>query len=352
MQRSLLLFENSLKTEATREKYLYYLGRFKDFYKLKDYDSMLTIEQKQLQIMVEDYVMMLKKKIGPNSVNTYMAGIEAFFETNDVELRWKKIRRLYPAKVKKTGGKMWTTEEIDLMLKSTRDLRQKALIHFLAASGVRRGAIPDLKIKHIQKIENCYAISVYEDSLEEYTTFIHQEAAFWLEKYLEKRKNDGEYLDKNSPLFRKSYQLGIQKALPMNDELVLRSIWYVINKSGLRAGQEKKSGRYETQTNHGFRKRWTTIVENTDGVKIILAEKMMGHSIKSIPMAEIYNLPTTEMLFEEYRKAIPELIISDDERIRFENEKLKQEKSENESLIARLEKVERMMFEKEYVKIS
>jgi len=301
---------------------------------------MLTIELKQLQIMIEDYVMTLKKEVSPNSVNTYMAGIEAFFETNDVELRWKKIRRLYPAKVKKTGGKMWTTEEIDLMLKSTRDLRQKALIHFLAASGVRRGAIPDLKIKHIQKIENCYAISVYDDSLEEYTTFIHQEAAFWLDKYLEKRKNDGEYLDKNSPLFRKSYQLGIQKALPMNDELVLRSIWYVINKSGLRAGQEKKSGRYETQTNHGFRKRFNTIVENTDGIKIILVEKMMGHSIKSIPMAEIYNLPTTAMLFEEYKKAIPELIISDEERIRLENEKLKEEKSENESLREKLDTIQ------------
>jgi hypothetical protein len=125
VQRSILLFENSLKTEATREKYLYYLKRFKNFYKLKDYDSMLTIPLKQLQIMVEDYVMMLKKKVSPNSVNTYMAGIEAFFETNDVELRWKKIRRLYPAKVKKTGGKMWTTEEIDLILKRFSSMRIK-----------------------------------------------------------------------------------------------------------------------------------------------------------------------------------------------------------------------------------
>ena len=149
-------------------------------------------------------------------------------------------------------------------------------------------------------------------------------------KYLEKRKNDGEYLDKNSPLFRKSYQLGVQKALPMNDELVLRSIWYIIKKSGLRAGQEKKSGRYETQTNHGFRKRWTTIVENVEGVKVILAEKMMGHSIKSVPMAEIYNLPTTEMLFEEYKKAIPELIIDDSARKQVENNKLREEKSELE----------------------
>jgi len=291
---------------------------------------MITIPLKQLQIMVEDYVMMLKKKVSPNSVNTYMAGIEAFFETNDIELRWKKIRRLFPAKVKKTGGKMWTTEEIDLMLKSTRDLRQKALIHFLAASGVRRGAISELKLKHLSKIEDCYAISVYEDSLEEYTTFIHQEAAFWLDKYLEKRKNDGEYLDKNSPLFRKSYQIGIQKAKPMNDELVLRSIWYVINKSGLRAGQEKKSGRYETQTNHGFRKRWTTIIENVEGVKVILAEKMMGHSIKSIPMAEIYNLPTTEMLFEEYKKAIPELTIDGSARKQAELNKEREKRTEIE----------------------
>jgi len=332
MQRSLLLFENSLKTEKTRERYLYYLKKFKDFYKLKDYDSMLTIEQKQLQIMVEDYVMMLKKRISPNTVNTYMAGIQAFFETNDIELRWKKIRRLYPAKVKKTGGKMWTTEEIDLMLKSTRDIRQKALIHFLAASGVRRGAIPELKLKHLSKIEDCYSISVYEGSLEEYTTFIHSEAAFWLDKYLEKRKNDGEYLDKNSPLFRKSYQLGIQKALPVNDELILRSIWYVIKKSGLRAGQEKRSGRYETQTDHGFRNRWTTIVENIDGVKIILAEKMIGHSVKSVPMAEIYNLPTTEILFKEYKKAIPELIIDNSVRKQAELDQLKQKQVNQEQL--------------------
>lgn len=328
MQRSLLLFENSLKSEHTREKYLYYLNQFKDFYKLKDYDSMLTIEIKQLQIMVEDYVMMLKKKISPNSVNTYMAGIQAFFETNDVELRWKKIRRLYPAKVKKTGGKIWTTEDIDIMLKNTRDLRQKALIHFLAASGVRRGAISGLKIKHISKIEDCYSVLIYEGSLEEYTTFIHSEAVFWLDKYFEQRRSDGEYIDKNSPLFRKSYQIGIQKVLPMTDELVIHSIWYAIKKSGLRAGQEKKSGRYETQTNHGFRKRWTTIVENTDGVKIILAEKMIGHSVKSVPMAEIYNLPTTEILFAEYKKAIPELIIDNSARKQAELDHMQEEKSE------------------------
>lgn len=119
---------------------------------------------------------------------------------------------------------MWTTKEIELMLKNTRDLRQKPLIHFLVASGVRRGAIPELKLKHIVKIEDCYAVNVYEGSLEEYTTFIHPEASFWLEKYFEQRKVDGEHLDSNSPVFRKSYQLGIQKVLPIIKELILHSI--------------------------------------------------------------------------------------------------------------------------------
>lgn len=239
--------------------YLYFLDNFKNFYKLKDYDSIIAIDTPQLQIMVEDYVMMLKKRIGANSMRTYMAGIQAFFETNDIELRWKKIHRLFPAKVKKTGTRMWTTENIRIMLSSVRDLRQKALIHFLAASGVRRGAIPELKLKHLQEMpDGCRSVLVYEGILEEYTTFIHPEAVFWLEKYIEHRRNDGEYIDKNSPLFRKTYQLGIQKAIPLNEDLVMKSVWHAIRVSGLRAGQQKRNGRYETQTDHGFRKRGIT----------------------------------------------------------------------------------------------
>ena len=309
--------------------YLYFLDNFKNFYKLKDYDSIIAIDTPQLQIMVEDYVMMLKKRIGANSMRTYMAGIQAFFETNDIELRWKKIHRLFPAKVKKTGTRMWTTEDIRIMLSSVRDLRQKALIHFLAASGVRRGAIPELKLRHLQEMpDGCRSVLVYEGSLEEYTTFIHPEAVFWLEKYIEHRRNDGEYIDKNSPLFRKTYQLGIQKVIPINEDLVMKSVWHAIRVSGLRAGQQKRNGRYETQTDHGFRKRWVTIVENTDGMKIILAEKMVGHSVKSIPMADVYNLPTTEILFKEYQKTIPELTIDGTARKQAELDQANKDKSE------------------------
>jgi len=50
--------------------------------------------------MVESYVMDLKKRVSPNSISTYIYGIQTFFESNEIELRWKKIRYLYSGNLK------------------------------------------------------------------------------------------------------------------------------------------------------------------------------------------------------------------------------------------------------------
>jgi len=54
----------------------------------------------------------LKKRVNPNSVPTYLYAIQAFLEAGDIDLKWKKIRRLYPAKVKLSGAKAYTTNQI------------------------------------------------------------------------------------------------------------------------------------------------------------------------------------------------------------------------------------------------
>ena len=136
MQRSYLLFKHSIKSKETIKQYTYYLNKFIEFYKIKDYDALISIPQNHLQIMVEDYVMDLKNRVSPNTVPTPMNAIQIFFESNDIELKWKKIRRLYPAKIKVSGERGWTTNEIQKMLQTTTNLRNKALIHFLASSGV------------------------------------------------------------------------------------------------------------------------------------------------------------------------------------------------------------------------
>ena len=57
MQRCLIAFENTIKSEATRKAYLYQLERFRKWMKVKDYDELLAPSEKQIQISLEDYLM-------------------------------------------------------------------------------------------------------------------------------------------------------------------------------------------------------------------------------------------------------------------------------------------------------
>ena len=118
MQRSLRLFQNYVGSQETAKQYKWYLDRFIQFYKLRDYDSMLTMEQKQIQVMVEDYVMDLKNKVNPNSVPSYTYPILTFFEANDIELKSKKIKRLFPTEIKKSGDKAYTTTDTTKLTKN------------------------------------------------------------------------------------------------------------------------------------------------------------------------------------------------------------------------------------------
>ena len=47
-QRSIIIFNHAISSEATKKCYLNELKRFKEFYKIKDYDSLTTMEPKEL----------------------------------------------------------------------------------------------------------------------------------------------------------------------------------------------------------------------------------------------------------------------------------------------------------------
>jgi len=180
-----------------------------EFHKLKNYDSIIKIRKKDLQGMIEIYVIHLKRNIGPNSVSTYANPIKTFLEVNDIDLNWRKIKRLYPAMIKRSGSSAYQTSDVKRMLDATPQIRNKAVIHFLASTGVRIGALCDLKLKHIRDMPlGCKMITVYEDSIEEYQTFLTPEATKALDLYLEQRRQDKELLNDESPLFRERYQLG------------------------------------------------------------------------------------------------------------------------------------------------
>jgi len=346
IQRSLLLFENSIKSEATKKEYLKNLRRFMNFYHLKDFDGILRIQPSKLQIMVEDYVMHLKKSVSPNTIPTRFYPIQTFLEQNDIDLKWKKIRRLFPALLKKSGKRAWTTKEIQLMLECALDLRSKALIHFLASTGCRVGALPELRLKHLAEMPmGCKSVLAYPDSTEEYYTFLTPEASEALDGYFNKRRNDGEHLIPDSPVFRSSYRIGIEKVTPITDRAITQVMQRVIVKANLR--KNKAGKRYDTQVNHGFRKRFNTILKLNKQVNDNIIEKMMGHKRG---LDGVYFIPTREECFEEFRKGISDLTISDSRKLQektiLQEQKIKQleyEQSRVSTLETKVDQISKLL---------
>ena len=160
----------------------------------------------------------------------------------------------------------------------------------------------------------CKSVKVYADSIQEYFTFIHQEAIESLNEYLESRKRKGEIITNDSWIFCSPYD----NSNPLPTRTITSAMGRYVKKS---LGREKaKAGRYEIMSSHGMRKRFDTVLKSNRMVNISLAEKLMGHS-KTIPLDNSYFKPVIEQLFDEYQKAIPQLIIDDKYRL---EEKLKQ----------------------------
>ena len=108
----------------------------------------------------------------------------------------------------------------------------------------------------------------------------------------------------------------------------------IVTKIGLRDHHKKGQRRYEVQLDHGFRKYFNTMLRRAK-VNYLDKEDMMGHKVGLEKHYERYQEDDFER-FPEYQKAIPFLTISDEERIRLENEKLKEEKSENQKLVEKI----------------
>jgi len=308
----MFLFEESIKSKATLESYRYYLNRYAEYHKLKDLESILEFPPGDIENMIKRYVIHIKKQVGPNSVSTYIKPLKTFLEVNGYEnkIKWKQITKLYPERIKLSGASAWQTEEVKKMLDTTNSLKNKAVINFLASSGVRVGAVTDLKLSHITDMpDNCKMVLVYEDTKDEYVTFLTPEASRALDDYLDQRRSDGEMLNGDSPLFRSRYTIGGIKSRPSSTKSFQLIIIRAIRNANLRG--DIKNGRYKTQAVHGFRKRYNTILKLNKNVNDNAIEKMLGHKNG---LDGVYLQITNEKLFEEFRAGIADLTIDPTQR--------------------------------------
>jgi integrase len=97
----------------------------------------------------------------------------------------KKGEQLPRGKHKISKARAYTTEEIQQLL-AKADERSRVLVLLLASTDMRIGAIPDLKLKHLTKVDefNIYQIMVYENTKEEYYCFCSAECASAIDSYV------------------------------------------------------------------------------------------------------------------------------------------------------------------------
>ena len=341
-ERCLSIFIQAIGSTVTQKKYKYELDRFMKWTGVTEYSDLLKADEKSIQRNLEDYLIYLKDICTPNYIPSRMAPVELFYMMNDINLNNKRLHKMYPTRTKKGGYGAYSREDVQSMLLNTKKKRTRAIILFLASTGCRVGVLPELKLKHIVNLEDdCKSVLCYPESKEEYTTFMTPEASKAFDDYLEERQQANERLTPESPAFRKDSRLASAPAESMAT-VTIRNALYITLKD---VAKTKTGTRYNIPTVHGLRKFFNVTLKSRPDCNLSKCEKMMGHSV-TVSLDNHYAPFTTGKLFEEYKKAIPELTISDTERqtlqIETKNKKLEEleevklEKKKQEMLIVDL----------------
>jgi integrase len=86
-----------------------------------------------------------------STINTFTASVFHFFEINDVILNKRKINKFKGEYVNKFDFRSYFTDEISNLL-SVCDKRGKVAVLLMASTGMRVGALQDIKLKHLKRV--------------------------------------------------------------------------------------------------------------------------------------------------------------------------------------------------------
>ena len=310
--RSEIVFQEAIKSEETRKMYQNSLNMFYKFHNITG-EQLITIPSDEIQVMVEDYVFSRKKmNLTRLSIKGYLNGIKLFLDMNDVVINWVKIKKFLPEASKPSGQNAYSNEDCREILGSSINKKFRCLVHLLASSGMRIGGVRELQMKHLGEMPHgCKSVLVYADTKDEYYTFISPEAVKALDEYLDERISQGDKITPESFVIVTSKR-GFKQCNRTTIRMVIAR-----NVGKLKTSKLITGNRTDKMVNHAFRKRFNTILKSNIKINIVLAERMLGHSV-TIPLDNSYLDVTKEKLFDEYLKALPEIYV--DEKYKLESE--------------------------------
>lgn len=315
-------FITSVDSEATKKNYGVALTYFMRFCKLTECSALLRFENTKLEGMLRDYIIHLRqdRKLSPATVASYTAGMTHFFEMNDKILNWKKLKKFKPKFHNIVEDRPYSREEIKKII-DIAPLRDKCIILMMASAGLRRGALPYLRLKDLVRIDryDLYKINVYKKEQESYTTYCTPECLRYIDQYLDWRKRLGEKLTPNAPLFRKCFDTmtEINRVESITKSVIIKTLKKHLDLTGIRTPTADCRTRNEIMQSHGLRKFFKTACINA-GMNPLYSEYVMGHRSG---LTKSYFKPSDTELLEGndkalgYLAAINDLTINEEYRL-------------------------------------
>lgn len=317
-------------------------------------------DTRKIQNVIKHYIdYQYDRGLSPVSMKSHYNAIKHFYESNEIQLNWSLIKKDYVGLTSNIKGNVdvpYTYEEIHRLLDKA-DERMRVVILLLASTGMRRGAIHELKVGDLKWIDQyrIYEITVYRGFKEEYKSFCSLECASAINSYLDFRRRYGEQITEGSYLIRKQFNRKARGAIIASDpndppekhkvsdsvmEILLYKLIYDAGIRSLEGRKTRQGDRHKNMASHSYRK----FFENKcleSGVDPFYVSILMGHRSKEIGIERHYYRPDSingeYSLLELYvKKAMPFLTISDESRLKLKNRELEMRVKEEQERIERI----------------
>lgn len=172
-----------------------------------------------------------------------------------------------------------TLEQLEIVRESCINSRERAVIEFIVSTGCRADETVNVKIKDLDYITN--SLMVIGKGDKQRRVFFSPKAKILIEKYLDERRGDSEYLFCAS---KKPFS-----------KLSVRSLELIINKIAERSGLEINL--YP----HLFRHTFCTLKANA-GISMTALQSLMGH--ESLATTQRYFKINDDVVASEYKRLL------------------------------------------------
>jgi integrase len=334
-------FANTLDNENTKAEYTRLLLYFATWKKVKRLDDLLKSDPKDIKKDIIKYLLYLRDEKGlrSSSRSGACAALKHFYSMNEVELSWDYINKFVGKDKTIKEDREYTHDEIAKIL-DVSDMKYKAMILLMASSGIRIGAIPDLKYGDLTKVpkHNIFKIIIYRFTNDEYYSFTTPEAYKAITEYLDFRQRSGEVLNLKSPLFRLDFDPRdinqVNDSTPLSYNAIKSRLRHLLIRSGIRVfeslSKEDTAGkyRYSVKAAHGLRKFCITQMGKSR-MDPEIREMLVGHKLG---VRAVYLKYPEEDRLNEYLRAVDNLTINAENRLKKELDEYKKQEREIQEL--------------------